>query len=359
MHLHHLKRAAGALLCGGALALAGCDSDTAPADTTTITGTAAIGAPVAGATVSLRCKGGVTASDSTETDGTWTVAVPTTSLPCAVQINTGSVELYSFTIGSGGTLVTNLSPLTSLALAGAAGAAPGDAWFDSLNDSGLTTLSGDLAAAIDELSSALEAGGYVLPSVTFNPFSAAFTAVAGDDWDDLLEALGAALAADDSDLATLLASYAAGGSLPSADDGGSGGTGGIGGSITTGYASSPSFSPASNGFTITSSGGNTTYQFSNTKPSGSSLLSHVLSVKVDGAGNLVDVNYTDARDLGFTTSIVCGSAYGVSCAGLVVTPGTLSVTVTFTEVVMKVRSGVSLGADTTFNGTLTGVIPPA
>lgn len=357
----YLMRAAGALLCAGALALAGCDSDSSnPGTSTIITGTAATGAPVASATVNLRCSGGTTATATTSATGTWSVTVPTASLPCAVQIDTGVIELYAFTIGSGGSVVTNLSPLTSLAIAGALGAAPDDAWFDSLNDSGLQTLGLDLTAALTALGNALQAQGYTLPSGNFTPFTTSFEATAGNAWDDLLEALKAALDTAGTDLPTLLASYAGGGDLPLAgSDGGGGGDGGTGGSITTGYASSPSFSPKTDGFTITTSGADTIYQFSNVKLSGSVEYSHVLSLKVDAEGGLVDVNYTDARDLGFTTSIVCGSAYGVSCTGLVVTPGTQSVTVTFTEAVLKVRSGITLGVDTTFNGTLTGVAVPA
>lgn len=350
-----LKRTARLLFCGASLALAACDSDSNPG--TTITGTAATGAPVAGAIVNLNCKNNSAYSATTNGSGRWSVTVPSANLPCALQISTGVIELYSLTSGSGSSLVANLTPLTTLAIAGAAGIAPGNTWFDNLDDSGLATLSGALATAVDELGNALLANGYVLPPGAFTPFTSAFTAQVGDDWDDLLEALAAALAADASDLATLLANYAAGGDLPLAEN--DGGEGGTGGSITTGYASSPSFSPRTEGFSITTSGGNTIYTFSNIKLSGIVEYSHVLSVKVDAEGGLVDVNYTDARDLGFTTSIVCGSAYGVTCSGLVVTPGTQSVTVTFSEAVLKVRSGVSLGADTTFNGTLTGVAVPA
>lgn len=214
MHFQYLKRAAGALLCAGALALAGCDSDSPASTTTTVGGTAATGAPIASATVNLRCSGGATATATTSATGKWSVTVPTASLPCAVQIDTGVVELYAFTIGSGGSIVANLSPLTSLAIAGATGAAPDDAWFDSLNDSGLQTLSIDLTAALTALANALQAQGYALPAGAFNPFTTGFEAITGNAWDDLLEALKAALDTAGSDLPTLLASYAGGGDLP-------------------------------------------------------------------------------------------------------------------------------------------------
>lgn len=213
---------AGLLLCSAVL-LAGCGNDGSVTDpNTTITGTAATGAPLAAATVNLRCKGGSTATATTSATGKWSVTVPTTSLPCAVQVAAGGIELYSLTFGSGGTIVANLTPLTTLAIAGASGDAPDDAWFDSLNDGGLQTLGIDLATALTALANALQTQGFTLPAGTFNPFVITFDAEAGNAWDDLLEALKSALDNASSDLPTLLASYAAGGDLPGAPEGGGG-----------------------------------------------------------------------------------------------------------------------------------------
>ena len=343
MPLTRLQRAAGAFLCGGALALAGCNSDTTPNNTTTITGTAATGAPVTGATVSLRCKGGATASATTNPQGKWSVAVPTPSLPCAVQINAGGVELYSLTIGSGGTLIANLTPLTSLAIAGAAGAAPDDTWFDSLNDSGLETLSTDLAAAITGLASALQTQGYTLPGGTFNPFALAFDAQAGNAWDDLLEALKTALAGAGKDLPALLDDYAAGGDLPLApDEGGSGGGSCSSGDDKLVFTNYPGDFC---GFSREASGNNITDYYQFTSTAGTHGTTYVKFTLVTGTSTVQSL-VIENDDYAFSCS---------SCTGITVQSGSSYLQFTLADTVLAPLFGAT--ADLTVNGLLIHPIP--
>ncbi|MCD6061984.1 MAG: hypothetical protein K0S16_2295, partial [Moraxellaceae bacterium] len=83
------SRTSASLLAGLTL-LAGCNGggDGAP-QATTISGTAAVGAPLSAATIDLRCQGGATATLMTEADGDWSYTVPSSQLPCAVRASGG------------------------------------------------------------------------------------------------------------------------------------------------------------------------------------------------------------------------------------------------------------------------------
>lgn len=212
------------ILLSASLLLSACGSDdsstagnTPTSVSTTVSGVAATGAPIASGSIVLHCQNSWNEGTTTNSNGEWSIVVPSANLPCAIKATASGQNYYSFTTGSGSSIVTNVTPLTSLALA-KAGITPDDSWFNALNDAGLQSLSTNIAAAITALQSALQTAGYTLPS-DFNPFAAAFTAEAGNDYDDLLEALKAALTAASSDFATLLTNFASGGSLPDAPDG--------------------------------------------------------------------------------------------------------------------------------------------
>lgn len=214
--------------------LAGChrdgdndaDDETPPAaDVHSVHGIAAVGAPIVGAVVALSCKDESTADTMTDASGGWAVDVADAALPCAVKLSggtVGSVEnaavFYSLASASGDDALTHLTPLTDLVVARALRAAAGetdlDAWFAAAATS-LPAVQAALEAAVGELASALAAGGYTVPT-PFAPFAAPFAAMAGDGYDDLLEALATALAEDGSleGYEALRESFAAGGALP-------------------------------------------------------------------------------------------------------------------------------------------------
>lgn len=189
------------------------------AGTTTISGTAASGAPMTSGTVELRCKGSLTRTATLSATGTWSAIVPAASLPCAASASGDGKDYYSFTLGNGSNIVTNVTPLTTLALA-ATRTMPDAGWFAGLDDSALNALSGKIAAALTELRQALQDAGYRygegdLPA-SFNPMSTAFEATTGNPYDDLLEALKTALGSDEnfSTLVSDVASTEPGAELP-------------------------------------------------------------------------------------------------------------------------------------------------
>lgn len=208
------------------LVLAGCsDDDSTPvAAPPAVSGTAAVGAPVVGGTVSATCAGGsVTAIAVTSATGGYTLDLPPGAAPCALRVTGGSLgagQLHSFTATGSGTV--NITPLTDLILALSVDTAAGAAlatWFAS--PSAWATVSGGLDSARTALATALVAAGHTVPA-SFNPLSVPFSATAGDGYDDLLESIAAAIDADAGfdDYADLLAAFVAGNDLPVASGGG-------------------------------------------------------------------------------------------------------------------------------------------
>ncbi|RYX90106.1 MAG: hypothetical protein EOO28_30675 [Comamonadaceae bacterium] len=215
------------------LILAGCGGDSAPAATgasSTIssfdfTGTAAVGMPVSGGRVSARCADGITYPVSgtvlTNASGTFALSVPAAALPCALQLagGTPNVTLYSF-VATGSSSTINITPLTdivtALALRNGASQSDIDLWFTSgLTPAGLRAAAAALPDATGQLTIALQqpSSNYGVTVIGgFDPFTTAFSPVAGNAYDDLLEAVQRALNAQGSSFTALRNNFAAAGS---------------------------------------------------------------------------------------------------------------------------------------------------
>ncbi len=197
---------------------------------TTLSGTVAVGAPVVGANISAKCKTGsypVSGILTTGSNGAYTgLVVPNTAFPCAIRSSGGTVNsapaptLHSFSSSSSGT-TANITPLTDLitALALNNGASQNDinTWFTSAAGSATldqlaSALSGAQSSLIDAL---IQKGNYGITLPTgFNPFISGIVpaippATNSDPYDNLLEALQAALADAGIDYDALLASFLA------------------------------------------------------------------------------------------------------------------------------------------------------
>ncbi|WP_414444647.1 hypothetical protein [Burkholderia sp. 22PA0106] len=200
--------ALGASLCAALAACGGGGSDNAsassPADNTqtvTTSGTAAIGSPIVGGSVSLKCASGTAASTTTGSDGSWTVSLKRTDYPCAVRVSSGQANgttlaspLHSVAAASG---TTNITPLTDLEV-GVLGKGDPETWFNAVKNGDLsgTITSSSLADALATLQTALSTlpGKPSLPN-GFNPLTTSFKAEKGDSSDNLLERYGVALTA--------------------------------------------------------------------------------------------------------------------------------------------------------------------
>lgn len=191
---------------GLCLSACGGGGDAAPAAPSTLQGTAAVGQPIVGGSVSVRCAGGGALTATTDASGAWQVSLSGQTFPCAVQVSGGMVggaaqsgtfHSVAFTVGT-----VNITPLTDLVVAQWLGALPGT-WFASPTFTGLTSTA--VTQALDQVRTALGLTGALDGA---NPLTAPFSAQAGDLIDDILEALAQTLAALSSNHQALLVASA-------------------------------------------------------------------------------------------------------------------------------------------------------
>lgn len=97
-------------------------------------GTAAVGEPLAGSTVRLRCSDGSELRTTTSNLGIWQIVVKSLALPCALQVSGGvanslpnTTAYHTLVLGYG---LHNTTPLTDLITAQALGEDP-QTWFAS------------------------------------------------------------------------------------------------------------------------------------------------------------------------------------------------------------------------------------
>lgn len=182
-------------------ACGGDDNTPAPGQTRTLSGTAAIGAPIVGGAVEVLCATGPSLNASTDADGNWQVSLGSHTFPCSARVQNGQPSVTLHSHASGDSAQLNITPLTDLILAYATGQTP-TAWFENRSDVSQAALND----ATDRVLAAFAAAGYSVPEG--NPFTTAFEI--GDAWDQLLDALGEGLVGASLTLEDLLTSFADG-----------------------------------------------------------------------------------------------------------------------------------------------------
>ncbi|MBO9513052.1 MAG: hypothetical protein J7549_02960 [Variovorax sp.] len=187
-------------------------TSTPAADTTTVTGVAAVGKPIANSTVELKCASGATASATTDADGAWTASLKSTDYPCAARVPyVDAGNIYSSVYGSIAPIPTttwlhtfvsapgtaNITPLTDLVVGAIAQQDPA-VWFTAANNGTLSgaITPGALAHALAQVRQALATlPGRLTLLDGFDPITSPFSARPGDAADGFLESYGAALKA--------------------------------------------------------------------------------------------------------------------------------------------------------------------
>lgn len=186
--------------------------DTPVATNLDLTGTAAVGKALAGATVSAKCAAG-TGTATAATDGVFSLRISGGALPCVLQAVSGSTTLHSVATGTGRSATANITPLTELVVAQANG---GDAAtlfgsFDAAARDKVTPAA--LSAATTSVQTALAS---VVDIAGVNPFTdtlvAASGSTAGNALDAKLDTLGTKLGAAKLTLAQLISTIARNGS---------------------------------------------------------------------------------------------------------------------------------------------------
>jgi hypothetical protein len=196
---------------GALMALAGCGGDlldgSPPA---TLSGVAATGAAMSGATVGANCgAGGATATGTTAADGSFSLTLGRFQKPpCLVQVKGGGLTLHGFA-GSGGRV--NVTPITNLIIANALGSDPALAFsnFDAAKSAkllaGLAAANTYVNAQVLPLTAVVQSG---------DPIAGEFKV--GDSNDKLLDSLGAALKAAGKKIDDLIPAASSGASLAAA-----------------------------------------------------------------------------------------------------------------------------------------------
>ncbi len=191
-------------LLGIVLAVTGCGGDSSSSNrsgpvggdpstpsSSSLTGTAAIGAAIQAGTVSAECVdgSGFTSTVITNADGSWTGNIASTALPCVLTVTGGapSVTLRSYASQPG---TINITPITDMALALTTGQADGS-WIAT---PGNWPDASTIASKKTELLAAMTNAGFMLPGG--DPFSTAL--VIGDAWDQVLDAIQEAIDDDPS-----------------------------------------------------------------------------------------------------------------------------------------------------------------
>ena len=156
-----------------------------------LSGTAATGLPITGASVSIRCANGTRAQTATDDEGRWQTELETSAYPCVVTVSGGSLALnekfHSLAVAKGH---VNVTPLTELVLAKALRSAPSK--LEDADSEVFSLLVSRLSVAQDEIMAILREAGF--PTLAIDVFSADFSPIKGDPYDDLLERLAISLA---------------------------------------------------------------------------------------------------------------------------------------------------------------------
>ena len=192
-----------------AIALAACGGSddpaepAAPAAGLSVSGTAAIGAAIAGAPIDIKCVG-ASGSTTTGADGRYTIELAEGALPCALRVTAADgTVLHSVANGSGRTATANLTPLSELVLARLAGATPAG-FFDSFDASRITDA--QLQAAHAAVAATLQGAGIDLTGIG-NVLTAALAAAngshPGNAFDQTLDTLNTRLSASATSLSAL------------------------------------------------------------------------------------------------------------------------------------------------------------
>jgi hypothetical protein len=160
-----------------------------------IIGTAATGAPLAGAAISLKCAG-ASFTASAQADGTFRIAsVPVDAAPCLLRAQQASTVYVAPVASPGtGTITVNATPLTHLLSSRLLGE-PADRAFQNagastfalVNPAGISAARGHVRSQIDRL-------GITVPGLSSDWVGTPFQARPSDPHDQVLEALRSALA---------------------------------------------------------------------------------------------------------------------------------------------------------------------
>lgn len=224
--LNPVSRLSGALAALGLVTLVGCGGGGGGDEGPTLSGLAATGAALPNAPVTAKCASGPLVSGTTDSAGRFTLQLDGgQTLPCVLRLSHGTPtqSLHSLAEAEGR---VNITPLTELVLARAAGQSP-SALYDAFDAARGSEVVAALPASITHVSDQLQSAGLTRPAI--DPMRGAFEV--GDAEDQILDALGQRMEDQGQTLEDLVNASAQGegtfGALiPPPEGGGSGGDSG-------------------------------------------------------------------------------------------------------------------------------------
>jgi hypothetical protein len=211
-----------AALSAAALTACGGGGDAAPADNgtgggvvtptaLTVSGVAARGAALAGATVQASCATG-SGTATALADGSYSLAITGGVLPCVLKATSSdaTTTFYSLAAGTGTTVTANITPLTELVIAQMTGQEPA-AFYASASTDTTALTTAVTAQKIDAASTAvvatLQAAGVDTSSIT-SIVSGSLAAGTGSGYDGVLDTLGTTLTSTGTTLGELVTTVA-------------------------------------------------------------------------------------------------------------------------------------------------------
>jgi hypothetical protein len=191
---------------GGGGGGGGVVNSTTNASSITLQGVAATGAAISGGTVDVKCKSG-TGTGTTNSDGTYTVTVADGAQPCILRAIDPVTKIELFSIVESGGTTANITPVTSLVVANALGAAPSSSFssFNSTVHDKITAAT--ISTAVTRIQAATAAIGTDADmtgvDIMKGALKAATESAGGDINDKKIDALMAALTAADKKITDL------------------------------------------------------------------------------------------------------------------------------------------------------------
>lgn len=194
------------LACVVAIELVACGGGLT--SSSSLAGTAAVGSPIVSGAIAVKCVSGSPLSAVTDAGGAWHVSFSGQATPCAVQVSGGTIgananttTYHSIAMTQG---IVNVTPLTNLLMANLTGAANPGVWFAGLAVTPQLLTSISQANVNESLAKLRTALSGLTPLSTFNPLTTPFNAVSGSVGDDILTALGNAIASSGVSYISLL-----------------------------------------------------------------------------------------------------------------------------------------------------------
>ncbi|MBX3621014.1 MAG: hypothetical protein KF891_13670 [Rhizobacter sp.] len=203
--------------CGGSSGSAAPATPTTPTPpaSLTLSGVAAKGLALAGATITVKCASG-TGTATADATGAYTLSITDGALPCVLEATSADASLVLHSVATGGatdaSATANITPLTELLVAQLVGQSP--ATFMAAADASAlagTVSSTAVSAAQASVVSTLGAAGVdtsALTDIVSGTLVAATGSTTGNAYDQVLDALSAALTTAGTTLADLTTTVA-------------------------------------------------------------------------------------------------------------------------------------------------------